>query len=271
MKGQWQCRLKNPPEIINVGDKLIMLCEGDKPSGLSSPLYLDPLKGDPYFLLPFETLNVEEHFLAMRIVSYQTGEFNSPFIITDGKQELLIKDGISFSVQSVLPPGETHQPIGPIGPFRAPHPSNFSILFVAALAICILFSVPLCLALGVWGFFKRRGFIRKIVRRNHYLNPEKVFVLSLKQNKQLNQTVLDTLFKAFLENRFFIPAQSRKSKKILKALKKEHPSIYKKEGVFISRILSELSSGPAPLDKQSFLKLKKLTQEAVSHLSKKNL
>lgn len=267
MKGQWQCRLKNPPKTINVGDKLIMLCEGDKPSGLTSPLYLDPLKGDPYFLLPFETLNVEEHFLAMRIVSYQTGEFNSPFIITDGKQELLIKDGLSFSVQSVLPAGETHQSIGPIGPFSSPKPSNLSLLLMLIVIFCVLCGILLCLVLGVWRFLKRRAFIQKIVLRNQYLNPEKAFILALKQSKQLNQTVLDRLFKTFLENRFFIPAQNRKLKKILKALKKEHPSIYKKEGAFISRILNELSPAPAPLDKESFLKLKKLVQEAVSYLN----
>ena len=264
MKGQWKCQIEKPPSLINVGDELIMSCDGDEPVQLASPLQIQPLNGDPYSLVALETVNIEKHFLALKFVSYRTGEFNSPFIITDGERELLIKDGISFHVQSVLGPKDAL--FGPIGPFKPEMLLGFSpvlglSLFGAGLVFFIVFLIRL---------LKRKLFIRKVMKRGHCLQPDKAFVLALKSKKNLDQAELGGLFKAFLEDKFFVPALNLKTKRIIKKLKKEHPLIYKKDGAFVRRVLDELSYNIEPSDKETFLKLRKLTQEAVFHLSESN-
>lgn len=263
MKGQWKCQIEKPPSVINVGDELFMSCDGDEPVLLSAPLQIRPLNRDPYSIIALDTVNIEKHFLALKFVSYRTGTFHSPFYITDGKQAVLIKDGISFQVQSVLTDQDV-KPIGPIGGFES------DIFEMGFLGVSIFWVGIVSLIVFVCRLIKRKCFIRKVMARNHYSQPDKVFVLALKSKKDLNPADLDRFFKSFLEDRFFIPAQGLKTKKILKKLKKEHPLVYKKDGVFVRRVLDELFYSAQPLDPENFLKIKQLTQEAVFYLSGKS-
>ena len=41
MKDKWQCQFKNPPKKITVGQKLLMLCEGDTTADFNSPLRVE--------------------------------------------------------------------------------------------------------------------------------------------------------------------------------------------------------------------------------------
>ena len=139
------------------------------------------------------------------MVSYRTGKFESPFIITDGEKKLIVED-FSFSVQTVL--GEVKQPLlqphGPFGPFKPPLP----LWYLSIMTLTFSF-LTACIFIFFNRFFKRRNFIQKVLKRKTYLSPSKFFILHLRNYKgDTHHSIknLENLFKIFLEDLFFIPA-----------------------------------------------------------------
>ena len=263
MYEKWQCQFNKAPKQITVGQKLIMLCEGEKAVSFKKPVHIEFLdKQQIYSLHVLKTLKRENHFLALEVVSYRTEKFESPFIITDGEKKLVIED-FSFSVQSVL--SETKQlvqPHGPFGPFKPPlHLSYLSIMTLT------FFSLITCVFIFLYRFFKRRNFVQKVLNRKTYLSPSKSFILHLRKYKgDTHNSIknLENLFKIFLEDLFFIPVIDKKNEKIMKSLKRNNQQIYKKQGQKISQILNELSLLKQNAgDKKIFLKLKQVCQDTV--------
>ncbi len=265
---QWQCNFNKPPLQITIGQKLLILCKGDKKASLTAPIRIDFLDNkQAYSLYVLKTVKKEPHFLALEVTSYRTGKFNSPFIITDGKESLLIKN-LSFSVQSVL--NQTEQPVqphGPFGPFKPPLPIWY-------LSATILTSV--CLIVCLFSFlnrlFKRKRFIQTVLNRKTYLDPSKSFIINLRKQKDDSIHAikkLETLFKIFLEDLLFIPAIGKTNNQIMSYLKKYHRHIYKQEGHKLYQILNEISAlKQSPGDKTTFLKLKNICQDMVFLLEK---
>ena len=269
MENKWQCQFKKPPKQITVGQKLLMLCEGDTASNVKPPLRIEFLdKQQLYSLHVLKTLKQEENFLALEVSSYRTGEFNSPFIITDGKKELFI-EGFSFSVQSVL--NETKQPAQPHGPFG---PFKFSLplwyWFSISMSLVFLF---LCIFIFLNRLLKRKKFIQKVLKRKAYLSPSKFFTIGLRKQKENSFNSLkdlENLFKIFLEDLFFIPAINQTREQIMRNLKKYQYQVYKKEGQNLRQALNEFSSLQGKtIDNKSFFKLKKICQDIAFLLDKK--
>ena len=265
MENYWQCNLNNPPKTITVGQKLIMVCDGEKKINLTKPLQIEFLEEQhKHSLSILKTFKIEDHFLALEVAPYRTGSFNHPFKITDGKQSLLIKD-LSFSVQSIL---KDQKAQGPFGPFPAPFPSWYKPAW-------LLIFVFLIMGFGIFCYrlLKRKKFIQKILQRKTYLTPSKSFVIGLrKPQKDPIQAIknLEQLFKTFLEDRFYIPARGHQTEQIMKNLKKYQIHAYKKEGQNIRQTLNELSSiNKRNADNKTFFELKKLCQNIVFLLDHK--
>ena len=269
MENKWQCKLKNPPEQITVGQKLLMLCEGESKITFKRPVHIEFLNNkDNYSLHILKTLNKDDHFLALEVTSYRTGTFQSPFIITDGEQSLIIKD-FSFSVQSVLKTTQKQSKAhGPFGPFKPPLP-----LWYFATMIFVLSCLSACIFIFLNRLFKRKKFIQKILNRKKGLSPSKSFILSLRKQKTdsiLLAKNLEQLFKVFLEDLFFVPAIDQTTEQIMRNLKKYQYPAFKQEGQALRQILNELSSlNQKTTDKKTFLKLKTICQKMVFLLDSK--
>lgn len=269
MENKWQCNFNKPPEQITVGQKLVMLCKGDQALSFNDPVRIEFLDNKQiYSLQVLKTLKKEDHFLALEVVSYRTGKFKSPFIITDGEKSLVIEN-FSFSVQSVL--NKTKQPIkphGPFGPFKPPLP----LWYLSTMILTLCFFTA-CIFIFLHRFFKRRKFIQKVLSRKTHLNPSKFFILNLRKQKKDSPhslKILENLFKTFLEDLFFIPAVNQTNEQIMKSLKRYEYKIYKKEGQKINQILNEFSSlKQNTKNNKTFLKLKQVCQEMVFLLDTK--
>ena len=265
---KWQCSFNKPPEKITVGQKLLLLCRGDKAVSFKDSLRIEFLDNSQlYSLHILKALKKEDHFLALEVSSYRTGKFNSPFIITDGEKKLLI-EGFSFSVQSVL--SETKKPVqphGPFGPFKPPLP----LWYLSAMTLVFL-GLMSCLFIFFNRFLKRKNLIQKILKRKTYLSPVKFFILSLRKYKKDTPDAIENLersFKIFLEDLLFLPAVNKTNEQIMNFLKRYHRQFYKKEGQKIRQVLNELSSlQHNAKDKKTFSKLKKICQETVFLLEK---
>ena len=261
METKWKCQFKNPPEPITVGQKLLLLCDGEPKKTFRHPIRIEFLDNKhDYSLYVLKTLNKEDHFLILEVTSYRTGEFKHPFRITDGEQNFIVED-LSFSVQSVLEKPQ-ESPQGSFGPFRPPLPVWYLTTMLLAFA-CI----AVCLFIFLKRWVQRKRYIQKILDRKTHLNPSKSFILGLRQqvkDSEYSIKKLEKLFKKFLEDLFFIPAIDKTTEQIMNSLKKYHPLIYKKDGQNLRQILNEFSTlDQKTIGQQSFLKLKKVCQKIV--------
>ncbi len=261
--------MKKAPKKITVGDKFLLICDGESPSGLKPPVHIEFFnEKDNYSLHVLKSLDIKDYYLAMEVVSYRVGHFQSPFIITDGHRRLVI-DNLSFTVHSVLTNKKGPiKPHGRIGPVKS-WPSNniFKII-----NIVLFFGFTIYMLNYLYRFFKRKSFIQKVIKRESHQNPSKFFVLRLRRQKnnpphQIKE--LQQSFKIFLEDLFLIPTTERNTYQIMQSLKAFHPLVYKKEGSALRQILDELSDGPEEEKPETFLKLKTACQDMVFRLSLK--
>ena len=129
----WQCYFKRIPDKITVGEILNLFCDGDTELKLTAPVKIEFLdKKNEYSLVVLNTLNQEDHFLALQVVPYRTGKFEHSFYITDGNNKLKI-DNLSFEVYSVLKKQEI-KAYSPYGPFKL----NPNLLFVFGLGLSVI-------------------------------------------------------------------------------------------------------------------------------------
>lgn len=269
MKIKWNCYFKNPPETITVGQKLLLLCDGEPKNKLQNPVRIEFLdKKHDYSLYVLKTLKTENNFLALEVTSYRIGQFKYPFVITDGEQGFAVED-LSFTVQSVIgTKQDTPKAYGPFGPFAPSLPLWFLLITIFSL-VCLFISI----FVFIKRLLKRKAFVQLVLNRKTYLDPSKFFILGLrKQTKNSDYSIkkLEMLFKSFLEDLFFIPAKNKTTIQIMKNLKKNQNLIYKKEGQNLQQILNELSSvDHKTINEKTFINLKKVCQNIVFLLDQK--
>ena len=259
MEKTWFCQIKSSAESITVGTPLDLFCNGES---LDTPLEADKLsiqflKTQPdYSLLLLKSLKTEKNFLALKVTSYRTGFFQSPFYITDGEQSIKVEN-LSFQVQPLLTAKDkTAHPA--FGPFLIKTPySLISVFFISCFFIL--------LGLFFYRFLKRTLFVRRIFKRRASLLPSKAFILRLRQEKEsCNVLSLEKNFKAFLEEQLLIPVESQGTEKIMKNIKKYHPRLYQKSGLRIKQLLKEfLDRGQSEGIEKTYRKLKKMSQDLV--------
>ena len=264
MENIWFCQIKGAVRSITVGDKLILLCDGEsKVSFKKEQLSIEFLNPDHvYSLVLLEVLESENNFLVLKAAPYRTGSFEHPFYISDGEQFVKVEN-LSFEVQSLLTDKDT-KPADPFGPF-----------FINTGFIVYFLFFTLCFIIGLfvffYRFFKRTRFVKKIFKRESYSNPSQAFIVGLRRDHESVEDLFENLeirFKIFLEDCFLIPVHNQKTKSIMKQLKKYHPLVYQNSAGSIRRVLNELSSA----DKTNYnyyLKLKKVCQNVVFSLEDK--
>ena len=266
MEQKWNCQFNSPPKSITVGEKLTLLCHGEQSLPLKDSIRIVSLDKKPlYSLYVLKTLKKKASFLTLEVASYRTGVFNSPFFITDGEQNLMVKN-LSFAVKSVLKkPKEETEPYGPFGPFNPALP-----LWYIFVGIVILSCLIACISVFFYRIFKRKKFILTLLKRKTYLNPSKFFILHLRQEKTNSIKRLEFLFKTFLEDFLKIPAIQKSSKQIMKNIKRHRYQMYKTQGQNLHQILKEFSNREKDItDKSTFLKLKQMCMDFIFLLEDK--
>lgn len=233
---KWNCATTEKLKELTVGEKFIISCEGLKPLTFNENIKIIlPQKKDSYRLYVLKTLKKSSQSLDLQVVSYRTGTFNRPFIITDGKNSVSA-EGLSFSVESVL--SNNSKPHPPFGPWQNPWPlwylSSWGLSFVLLLVATFFFGRA---------FLKRKNFIEKINSRKGSDSPSKNFARNLRKKDIANPEYikeLEKLFKTFLEDLLLIPAYEKPPFIILRSLKKYNKVLHKSHGKKLKALLNEI-------------------------------
>ena len=236
MTNKWNCHFKKRPETITVGDPLLISCDGQTPLSLNGEnlSIRFPNPEHKYKLHILKTTHLDPLSVELAVTSYRAGDFRESFFVTDGEREFLV-EGLEFSVQTLLPKTPL-SPHPPFGPWSAPLP----LFYLTLWGFVLLFFLLIC-AFRIQGFRLRKKFLKKVESRRKP-RPAKTFARSVRRydEKQPNFIpLLETAFKLFLENSFFVPAESATPSEILGALKKYCPAVYEKYGDRLKQILNE--------------------------------
>ena len=236
MTNQWKCHLKKTPEVITVGDPLLLACDGEEPVSLEKDkLFIRfPQPEHKYKLHILEAVYMDSLSAELMVTSYRAGEFRESFFITDGEREFFV-EGLEFSVKSLLPPTPL-SPHPPFGPWSAPLPLFYFTLWGFVGVLLLLISV-----LRIRFFVLRKKFLKKVESRG-VARPSKAFTRSVRKYDEREEGFVSHLeknFKLFLENSFFVPVESKTPGQVSRSLKKYCPVIHKKYGDKLLQILGE--------------------------------
>ncbi|MCY4513198.1 MAG: hypothetical protein OXB86_05880 [Bdellovibrionales bacterium] len=236
MTNQWRCHFKKVPEVITVGEPLLLACDGETPvSFKKEKLFIRFLQPEnKYKLHVLEVAHLDSLSAELLVTSYRTGDFQESFFITDGEREVFV-EGLQFSVKSLLPQSPL-SPHPPFGPWSTSLPLFYFTLwgFVGILALLIS-------ALRIHFFVSRKKFLRKVEKRS-VVHPSKVFAQTVRKHDEKKKDFifhLEKTFKLFLENNFFIQAENKNPKQIIRSLKKYCPTVYKKYMDKLFQVLGE--------------------------------
>ncbi|MDE0118870.1 MAG: hypothetical protein OXM55_02540 [Bdellovibrionales bacterium] len=246
------CRLEKRPKHLTVGDIFELHCEWPLSLILSSPVRIEFHNQDiasqgknrnfkkemqnnqpgPYALFVLDTVSILPGKGVFKVTSYQPGHYNTGFRLVSDEGVAKVKS-LLWKVNSVLPQNEkeTIQPFPPYGPWKEVLP-----FWYKPLAVLVLLSLIVFIAVKTRTFLRRRKKIREVKRRLRNKKPFREFIsqlnllmreLNKKDGKQIIRQV-ETAFRLFLENQFFIFAKDEKPKKIVQQIKKHYPVILKK-------------------------------------------
>lgn len=237
MTNQWKCHLKRSPKVITVGDPLLLSCDGEKAVSLKKDkLFIRFLQPEhKYKLHILEVAHLDSLSAELVVTPYRAGHFQESFFVTDGEQEFFV-EGLTFSVKSLLPPNNPLSPHPPFGPWSAPLPLFYFTLWVFVGILLLLVS-----AVKIRFFVLRKNFLKKVEARG-VARPSKVFAQSVRKYDEREKgftSHLEKNFKLFLENSFFIPAENKSPRQVIRSLKKYCPVVYKKYGDKLYQTLME--------------------------------
>ena len=233
---KWNCATTEKLEKLTVGKKFTISCKGSEPLIFNENIkIIFPQKKDSYRLYVLKTLKKKPQSLDLQVVSYRTGIFDMPFVITDGENSVST-EGLFFSVESVL--SNNSKPHPPFGPWQNPWPlwylSAWGLSFFLLLAASFFFGRI---------FFKRKSFIEKINYRRGTNSPSKNFAKNLRKKDTADPEYikkLEKLFKIFLEELLLIPARKKNPSVILRSLKKYNKILHKSHGKKLETLLNEM-------------------------------
>ena len=247
------CRFKKIPEPLTVGDVFEMHCEWPLLVILSSPVRVEfdhqekknehdegslsqrgwkqNQEHSPYSLFVLDTVSILPGKGVFKVTSYHTGYYNVGFKLVSDRGVLEVKP-VSWKVDSVIPQEkkETIQPYPPYGPWKDSLPFWYWPLGILTLLGLISF-----IALKMSFFVKRKKKVQEVNNRLKNKSPFREFIGQLNllvrevRNREGKEIIkkLNTDFRLFLENEFFIFALDEKPEKIMWQLKKYYPKFYK--------------------------------------------
>ena len=234
---KWNCAVFKQPEKLTVGEKFSISCQGLKPVVFDKNIaIIFPQKKDNYRLYVLRSLQKASNSLELKVVSYRTGVFDIPFIITDGNNRISA-EGLSFTVDSVLE-GKQEAPHPPFGPWTSPWP----IWHWSLLGATLFLFLTACFLFGR-RFLKRRNFIKRVKIRQGIDSHGKIFARNLRKKEVTSPNYvknLDRFFRTFLEDQLGIPALGCSSLSIVKSLKKYNKAVYTSHRRRIEVLLNEI-------------------------------
>lgn len=247
------CRFEKIHEPITVGDVFEMHCEWPLSVILSSPVRIEfdhqerqdnqdggslaqggqkqNQEKSPYSLFVLDTVSVLPGRGWFKVTSYQPGDYNTGFKLVSDRGMVEVKP-VSWKVESVIPQEKkgTIQPYPPYGPWKEPLP-----FWYWPLSILTLLSLIVFVSLKIYFFVKREKKVKEVENRLKNKKPFREFISQLnllvreirsKEGKEVIKK-LDTEFRLFLENKFFIFSLNENPEKIVRQLKKYYPIFYK--------------------------------------------
>ena len=248
------CRFEGKAEKLTVGDVFDMYCEWPITTILSSPVRIrfpknknpeDQFKPkqSPYSLVVLDTVKILPGRGAFKVTGYKPGSYESGFTLVSNEGTINMAP-LTWTIESVLPKNQKEvKPYPPFGPWREPLPFWYGLLGISVLTGFIVFSV-----LKTVFFVQRKKKIQEVKER---LKSKKAFYEFISRLNSMTRNIykeessqivqnLDTHFRLFLENEFFIYAVNKSVKKVIRQLKKYQPHIYRENKVNILNFFIEV-------------------------------
>ena len=248
------CRFEGKKEKLTVGDVFDMYCEWPITTILSSPVRIrfpknknpeDQFKPkqSPYSLVVLDTVKILPGRGTFKVTGYKPGSYESGFTLVSNEGTINMAP-LTWTIESVLPKNQKEvKPYPPFGPWREPLPFWYGLLGISVLTGFIVFSV-----LKTVFFVQRKKKIQEVKER---LKSKKAFYEFISRLNSMTRNIykeessqivqnLDTHFRLFLENEFFIYAVNKSVKKVIRQLKKYQPHIYRENKVNILNFFIEV-------------------------------
>jgi len=262
----WQCQLNHleeadqpgialAQEVLTVGEKFYLSCEGPEVQVDAASLNLELPKEQQYDLKLLKNLGVDSHKASFVATSYTVNDKGHQFqniFLSDGKVRIAL-DGISFAVKSVITAENNpkHEPYPPAGPFNISYPFWFWACFVL---LFLFFS-----SLGVEKiidrirrkkFFKLLDSHRPAISAYHQLTkelrqlgrdslrPQNFNANPESAHKFLND--LNSSFRWYLSRSLEFSCFESRAGQILSKLKQKDAELYQKIHHSLARVLIEI-------------------------------
>ena len=248
------CRFEGKAEKLTVGDVFDMYCEWPITTILSSSVRIQfpknknpenqfKTKQNPYSLVILDTVKILPGRGTFKVTGYKPGFYESGFTLISNEGTINIAP-VTWTINSVLPKNQREvKPYPPFGPWVEPLPFWYWPLGISVLFGFIVFTV-----LKTIFFVQRKKKIQEVKER---LKNKKAFYEFISRLNSITRNIykeessqiiqnLDTYFRLFLENEFFIYAVDKSVKKITRQLKKYQPRIYRESKVNILNFFIEV-------------------------------
>ena len=272
---------------ITVGEKFVLVCEGDSANLKEDQLRLELPKEQKYALKILGTQSIEANKGIFTVTSYRVGQDPlSGVVLTDGTLRVALNN-ITFAVQSVIDPQENpeNKPYAPPTPLGLAWPSWLWIsiaLILAAVALAIVSSLQKAA--------QRRRLRHELTIHGSALSPyqqlnkefrsiSRTYPLSAKSgwtpeiaDKFIVE--LEKSFRWFLTREFIIPAHEWRVTPIAKAIRKKDRALSRQIDKDLRLALRELVKGRAAsakltvLDAQQLVDLCRRVADRIHNLRK---
>jgi hypothetical protein len=245
-------------KLLTVGDKFVLECDG--PLGL-------PFKDNVRFLLKDDSQYIihklqmpestETHFKFI-VTSYRTGEHKDIALVLSDGVTTATTNPLSWTVSSILKPGEEQKMVPSQGPFLLSYPLSLW-LTLAAVVLGIM---------GLIGFVVYRRRQRKLMKAQlekftTMLPPFSQFSKDMRQTiKKLDDPKAEVMAKdivvkmnedlrLYLVRELMVPAHEYSDSAVLKEIRRDHRDLYDFCRADLKKVLSEFTKATAHLDKVS--------------------
>lgn len=297
----WHCevsQMDQPLESLTVGDRFRLSCEGPEITPLGPQASIEFVeKDDAYKLALLKIETSEKNKFVGQLTAYKPDKMEKKeFNIRDGSSGFHA-DGIDLKITSVInpqqPPGG---PFGPWGPFELSYPLWLWFTFGFALIIMVtaiwLFLRRLSRAAQLRAEMTSNQLpLRPFYQHSPPLNAAITLipVTALSPLNQLTKDLrklakyfgavrgtlageispaqmgqaLEEIFRLFLVRQFKVPAHAWSPSKVLRAIRRRQPKIWRDEGPRMERLFSELKrlrEGASALSSQEYEQISEMMQ-----------
>ncbi len=264
--GNWSCTANNPTvggvaggpldRPITVGEKIVLVCEGDSANLKPDQLRLELRKEEKFSLKILETQSLEPNKGIFTVTSYKVGDGEiKGVVLTDGTLRVALNN-VKFSVSSVIDPmqnpeGKPYLPSQPVGLLLPTY-----VWFVLAAVVAL---IGLILLNAFQKSAQRRRLLRELSLHGSALSP---YQLLNKEMRTLTRTYqattawtpetaekfiseLERAFRWFLTREFVIPAHEWRTGAVSKELRRKEKVLSKHIDKDLRLTLRELEKGRA--------------------------